>query len=142
MRKIERIFHHYELWEDYHNGMYKADIENREDNILKASELLKNTDLLFETMSKVTKDWKHASEVNMSNTSCNRQAWLGQAACNYLHDASESETRQAWWLLTEEERIEANQIADMIIDRWEKKHETRDGYFSIECYARANNLDI
>lgn len=116
---MKRIYHPYHVWEDYLNGMYeeKKD-EHKQERIEKSIELLKNSDELYDAMVYVSVAWTHAAEVNLSNKGCNRQAWLGQSACCYAVGATESEVRKAWGLLTEEERNEANDVADRVILKW------------------------
>jgi hypothetical protein len=73
-------------------------------------------------MQAVVREWKHSAEVNMSNIGCNRQAWLGQAACCYATGAPDFVTKMAWRSLTDEQRAAANQAADNVIKEWDKEH--------------------
>lgn len=98
--------------------------QHKEELIVReARELLKNSDLLYLYMSLVVRRWKHAAEQNLSNTSMNRRAWLGQAACCFYAFAPENLTKQAWHELTDEEQTLANAIADKVIREWEQKKE-------------------
>lgn len=120
---MKRKYYHYRIWEDHKAGLYNLDlIDNPEDLIRKSAELLKNTKLFYETMLKVISQWKNATEINMTNTSRNRQAWLGQASCCYLYGSPEYITKIAWRKLTKEKQEEANKTADKIINRWEKTY--------------------
>jgi len=119
-RKIDRIYHHYEKWEDYLNGMYAT--PNRKDEhylIQKSRELLSDKERLYLKMKEVTEKWIFASEQNLSNTSMNRQAWLGQASCCLCAGSQDSLTIIAWNQLEEIQRIEANKVADRVISEWE-----------------------
>lgn len=123
MKKITRIFHHYEKWEDYKNGMYEEKRDsNKMNRIIESTILLSTPELLYLAMKNVSQKWINSSEVNLSNRSCNRRAWLGQAACNYDIGAVESEVREAWGMLSQEERDKANSTADKVIEEWEKEY--------------------
>lgn len=127
--KIERIFHPYWLWEDYLNGMYGKPIVNRletgetqEERLNKVSECLGNEELCRKHMQFVIDNWKYACEYRLSNTSLNRVAWLGQACMNLYAGLKESETKQGWWLMTQEQRDKANEIAKELIHKWEERY--------------------
>lgn len=115
-------YYRYELWEDYQNGMYRTETENSEERIQLAVELFKNTDELYNSMKYVAFNWKISAEVNLTNTSINHQAWLGQASQCYKNKCTDMETIQAWHLLTENERQEANDIADRVYYEWFDKY--------------------
>lgn len=120
---MQRIFHHYELWEDYHAGMYDESKDGRKERVAKAVEILGNAEICYKAMKKVIDEWKIATEYNLSNLEINRKAWLGQAACSCFAGIHEDETREAWGLMTEAQRIEANRIAASIIKEWQSERE-------------------
>lgn len=120
---MKRIYHPYHIWEDYLNGMYEERKDGKkQERIAQSVELLRNANELYAAMSYVANTWKYAAEVNLSNRGCNRQAWLGQAACCYVVHATEAEVRQAWNLLEDSERNAANTIADRVSYEWELKY--------------------
>ena len=120
---MERIYHRYEIWEDYKNGMYNECKEGRSDRVLEAARILGTPALCEKAMQKVIKEWKICTEYNLSNVGVNRKAWLGQAACSCYANIHEDETREAWGIMTEEQRITANRIAQTLINKWQQKHE-------------------
>ena len=122
---MKKIYYHYTEWEDYQNGMYKKRFTKQQENelIKKSETLLKNPKQLYEKMKEVTTKWKHSSKINLSNYSCNRQAWLGAAACCIFHTCPEHLTKQAWHNLNESQKTEANKIADKIILEFMEKSE-------------------
>lgn len=120
---ITRIWHHFDLWEDYHHGMYDEDREGRQERVLRAAEILGSPTLCEKSMRKVVAEWPRASEFNLSNAEINRRAWLGQAACSIYGGVHEDETREAWGLLTNEQRVRANKIATGIIKEWLIEHD-------------------
>lgn len=126
---MKQVFYHYTMWEDFKNGMYDEVKEGRSDRVKYAAEILSNTYLLYVCMKRVTKEWTHATEQVLTNPSVNHQAFLGQAACNIHAGIKEDETREAWGLLTNEQRIEANKVADRVDDEWRIEYmKGKDGY--------------
>lgn len=120
---MERIFHHYNLWEDYHARMYDENKDGRKERVLKAAYILGTPDICREAMEKVVAEWTIATEYNLSNAEINRKAWLGQAACSCYGGVHEDETREAWGIMTEAQRVEANRIAATIIKKWLRERE-------------------
>lgn len=120
---MERIFYRYELWEDYKNGMYAESKNGRAERVKRAASILGNAELCRKAMEKVVAEWLIATEYNFSNAGINRKAWLGQAACSCWAGIHEDETREAWGLMTDAQRDEANRIAHQIITEWVKKME-------------------
>lgn len=120
---MERIYHHYELWEDYQNGMYDECREGRAERVREAAHILGTPPICTEAMKKVIAEWKICTEYNLSNVGVNRKAWLGQAACCCYANIHEDETREAWGLMTEEQRVTANRIAQMLINAWQRQCE-------------------
>lgn len=120
---MQRVFHHFSLWEDYHAGMYDESKDGRSERVQKAAEILGTPDICREAMEKVVSEWIISTEYNLSNLEINRKAWLGQAACCCWAGIHEDETREAWGIMSQEQRIEANRIAAEIIKRWQSKRE-------------------
>jgi hypothetical protein len=113
----------YTEWEDWRNGMYRDVSREEEERLVQAAAgLLADVHRLSAAMREVTTEWKHASEANLHEPPNNR-AWLGQAACAFAANVPEHLTRAAWSRLTDGQRVEANRIADRVIDEW--KYRTR-----------------
>ena len=123
---MERIFHHYNKWEDYHAGMYDESKDGRAERVKRAAEILGTPDICRKAMNKVITEWVISTEYNLSNAEINRKAWLGQAACSCYAGIHEDETREAWGLMTEAQRIEANKIAANIIKEWVSERERKE----------------
>lgn len=123
---MKRIFHHYNKWEDFHNGMYNEDRQGRKDRVQAAVSVLGEPSVCEKAMRMVVDNWPIATEFNLSNAEINRRAWLGQAACNIFAGVHEDETREAWGLLTIEQRTTANAIATRIIRGWVEGREAAD----------------
>lgn len=123
---MKPIYHHYETWEDYQNGMYAEDKENRKERVLKAMEILTDTDLLYTCMKKVTEEWVNATEQNLSNDIYGHRPFLGQCACAIHAGIHEDETREAWGLLNDWQRIQANRVADRVYKEWLKDRDEQE----------------
>lgn len=117
---MKRVFFHYKEWEDHKHGMYKTRCENEDFTQLRVKRLLSDPKGLKQYMSRVVRDWKKSAEMQLSNRSRNRQAWLGQAASCLYAQAPEYVTKNAWRDLTDEQRAAANKVADEIILDWER----------------------
>jgi hypothetical protein len=123
MRKIKQIYHRYEKWEDYKNGMYSlVSVGEVELLVGNAYSLLANPFILKSAMRRVVNEWIISSELNMTNLESNRRAWLGAAACSLIQDVPEYLTRVAWNTLTSHQQTRANDVANQIIDEWEIDH--------------------
>ncbi len=119
---MERIYHGYEVWEDFKEGMYQTTCFMDPDSMIKdCVMLLTCPEWLEECMSFVIHNWEFSAQHNLTNMNRNRQAWLGQAACCFAHGAPEYITKLAWNKLTEEEQLLANNVADRIIKVFENK---------------------
>lgn len=116
-------YYHYTKWEDYQNGMYDEIKEGRADRVKKAVKILSDTNTLYREMTKVTQEWRYATEQNFTNGNINHQAYLGQAACNISAGVKEDETREAWGRLTNEQRYKANKVADAVFAEWVERYE-------------------
>lgn len=93
---MKQKYYHYTMWEDFQNRMYDEVKEGRPERVKQAACLLQDTESLYKQMRKVTQEWKYATEQNLTNTSINHQAFLGQTACNIYAGIKEDETREAW----------------------------------------------
>ena len=117
--KVEQIFHHYEKWEDWKAGMYR---QCQYDNQLidDAKSLLSSPHEFLKAGREMVASWKYAAEQNLTDKSQNRQAWVGQASCCFKCGVPEHLTRMAWREIENSIRVTANEIADIIIDEFEK----------------------
>lgn len=122
-RPLKRLYYNYTLWECYANGMYVERKGGERDAYVEmAINLLSDPIRLRQNMLDAANEWFYSSRNHLTSRNSNRQAWLGRFACCYAHGISESETREAWSFLTDEQRIKANQMADEVILIWEGWH--------------------
>lgn len=126
---MQQKYYHYTMWEDFQNRMYDEIKEGREERVQLACKLLSNETLLYEQMTRVTKEWKYATEQNMTNNSINHQAFLGQTACSIWKGIKEDETREAWGRITSIQRYKANKVADRVYKEWKHRYEKENGLF-------------
>ena len=118
--KLKKIYHPYQLWEDYKAGMWRTvERKDREDLLAKAITFTGNAELYGSWMIKVIREWTKACEHNLTDININRRAWIGHAACCMAIQCPEDITREAWGYLTEQQRIDANLMADKAILKWE-----------------------
>lgn len=116
---MNRIYHHYEKWECYKNGMWIK--TNNEIQLNKAIEFTSNYLEYGKSMNDVINYWFYSCENFLSNKSINRKAYLGHCAVSFKFKISENITRLAWKYLTKEQQDLANNEAENNIKLWEQK---------------------
>lgn len=120
---MKPIYHKYTKWEDYKNGMFSPYDKSKETQLIEnAIKVLSNPNYFDSILKKVFTEWKFSKEENLSKKSCNRQSWLGQAACCYQYGVPEILTRKAWAKLNNKERYLANKVADKYINGYEAEN--------------------
>lgn len=121
--KIKRIFHRFELCEEFKTDMWRmVPIEKREALQEYSRNLMIEYDCFEQVCRKVVDEWPFSCESNLTASSINHQVWIGHAACAINHNAPEDITRLAWRTLTEEQQDLANLAADNAIEYWREKH--------------------
>lgn len=91
-----------------------------EQHVLASKELLVS-DSFYQVCKSVVINWPICTE-NALTAQVGKKSWLGQAACNYNHKASEVSTREAWSRLTTAQKLTANNIAQKVINEYEKSN--------------------
>lgn len=91
-----------------------------------SAELLSDQEEFFSQGVEMCKMWHYSAEQNLTDSSMNRRAWLGQATCCFNHGAPDYATKDAWWTLSEDTRRLANATADKILAEWESKQIMKD----------------
>lgn len=118
---MQRIFHHYSEWEDFKGGLYRLpSVQDSAHQVECSKILLSSPGTFYNVALQMVQEWVIAADVNLCNRSRNRQAWIGQASCCFNHKAAEHQTKEAWWLLDDKQRKEANEAADCVIEIWER----------------------
>lgn len=116
--KFERIWVPISLWEELDHNMWGA-VKNRKEMMRKVEIFTANHRLYGKYMRRVTIEWPNSCINALTDYNLNRKAWIGHAACALALSCPEDITRQAWGLLTNEQRILANAEADRAIQAWE-----------------------
>jgi hypothetical protein len=120
---MKQIYEHYEKWEDFNAGMYSLnDVIDKDKKVISAINLLSNQIEFYDAMKKLLNMWKVSVDVNLTNKQQNRRAWLGAAACMFIHNTPEYLTRIAWNLLNKDVQDNANKLADKIILEYERSN--------------------
>ena len=121
--KIERVFYHYSFWECYRNGMWrKLESGEERDMLSLAVEFTGDDEAYGAAMLRVVNEWPVTCKHHLSDLGLNRRAFVGHAAACLAHGLPEYITRQAWALLTDDQRVRANRRADIAIEAWENAH--------------------
>lgn len=120
---MKQIFHPYHVWEDYISGVWRNVSREEEIEFLeKCVKFTGNHALYGMAMVRVIYEWPITCEHHMSNLGMNRKAWVGHAACQLEFNCPEYITRMAWGRLTKQQQIDANNVADLTIQLWEKRN--------------------
>lgn len=114
-----RRAHPYTAWEDYQAGMFGQSDRCAEETAL-AGELLGDPEEFRRAAREMVGSWPIAAEHNLSALDTNRRAWIGAAACFWLHGCREHTVRSAWWVLPRFDQWRANRVADQVIVEWEE----------------------
>lgn len=138
----DRIFHTHDKWECYKAGFYattkpgtsKAECEDV------YREFFADPDRFAEALEHVISEWKHSCEHYLTNSSMNRIAWLGQAACCYATGVP-AVYRGGFSLLTEAEQDAANAVALEYLNKWLEAN-GRQPVSMEEAYSGTRQSDI
>jgi len=117
MKHLTKVWHPYWLWEELEYNMY-GEVDNKEEALKLVVKFMSNTSKFSKYMKRVTNEFKYSCEHNFTCSGINKQAWLGQSAVALGTGIPEHITREGWFMLTEEERINANKAADKHIENW------------------------
>lgn len=120
---LTRVFRHYELWEEFHHGMWrKIAAEDRRGYFDAARALILQPEAFRECMRRVLREWPVSCEVNLTSMSTNRPAWLWHAGACLATAAPEDVVRSVWPTLTDDEREAADRIAAEVVAEWERSY--------------------
>jgi hypothetical protein len=116
--KFPRVYHPYWEWEEIDSNMWGS-VENRKLFLKRAIEFTGDHQKYGRFMMRVVNEWPKSCENALTDYSLNRKAWVGHAACALAMGCPEDITREAWGLLTDEQRLLANKEAERAILCWE-----------------------
>jgi ParB-like chromosome segregation protein Spo0J len=117
----DRIFHKWHKWECYKAGFYNTSKNGmtREQCEKAYSVFLSDTKKFTAALEHIITEWKYSCEHYLTNKSFNRIAWLGQAAMCYAMDIPAT-YRGGFYLLSEKQQNEANEVALIYLNKWLK----------------------
>ncbi len=116
---IKQVFIPYWEWEDWINGMWGKGTGMQ---LQQAIEFTGDHVRYGEAMGEVIIAWPRTMINSLTNKSINRRAFLGHCAVCFKLGIPESVTREAWGLLTEQQRFDADAIAEKHIKHWEYEY--------------------
>ena len=119
--KLKRIWLPIDAWEEIGSNMW-GEVANRRLFLQRAEIFTGNHRLYGRYMQRVTVEWPNSCINALTDYNLNRKAWIGHAACALALRCPEDITRQAWGLLTDEQRILANRQASRAIQSWEVRY--------------------
>jgi hypothetical protein len=116
---MQRIFHHYEKWEDHKCGFYNSYPTNQKEELIqKVIDMFNDEQSTTLYMNRVIGEWKFSCEHNLSNDSLNKIAYIGQGACCLYGNVPSDVTKEAWGRLSEEVQNRSNNIAKEVLNKW------------------------
>ena len=117
---IPRIYHRWENWECYPAGFFEEHPPKgmtHEDCQNKYAEFLIDIPLFKSWAYKVVEQWVNSCEHNLTNSTMNRIAWMGQASVCLAYGIP-SKYRGGYHLLTLQEQENADKAALEVINYW------------------------
>ena len=116
-----RVWHPYWDWECFAHGMWSKVTRDQERELLpKAIEFTGDAELYGHWMLKATEAFPRSCEHHLTDTSLNKQAYIGHAACALALRLPEYIVRRAWGMLAQDQRDRANAKADTAVSVWLK----------------------
>jgi hypothetical protein len=120
---MKRVWVPIDLWEELQFNMW-GDVKDRRRHLDRAVIFTGNHRLYGRYMMRVVSEWPNSCLNALTDGNLNRKAWIGHAACALGLRCPEDITRQAWGLLSNEQRVLANRQAERAIQSWELCHLT------------------
>lgn len=124
----------YYEWECFLAGMYDP---VREKSVVECLVFMSNVDFFARAMYDVSIMWPVTMEDKLTNTSLNRVAFIGQAACCYAKGFRCGEVKAAWKDLDAEYKLRANEEARKVIRLWEMKYTN-----GLKNIAKPGRIDV
>jgi len=123
---LKRIYHPYNLWEDYKAGFYdNVSGKAKQYKIDKVLEMFNSSKLTEKYMNKVIDEWVYSCEHNLTNESMNKIAYIGQAACCLYDSIPSTITMECWRLLSDDVQQRSNLLALSVIKKWNDKNKNK-----------------
>jgi hypothetical protein len=122
--KIKQIHVPYWQWEDYKSGMWRK-LSKDEEPFYEDLALLFISDWkdYGDAMMSVVNEWKMTMLNSLTTPSTNKKAFIGHCACSYKHNIPEYIVRRVWGKLTDKQREDADEIAQLCYLEWKDNYE-------------------
>ena len=117
---IPRIYHRWENWECYPAGFFEVhppEGMTEKDCQEKYAEFLRDIPLFKSWAYKVLEEWPNSCEHNLTNSTMNRIAWIGQSSVCLAYGIP-AKYRGGYHFLTESEQLKADETALEVINYW------------------------
>jgi len=117
-----RIFHTFDKWEAVPAGFFAPGVKGRTKDDCEAEygAFLSDSKAFAAGIEKVFKEWPNSCEHNLTNSSMNRIAWIGQAAACVARGLP-STYRAGFAMLPIDKQTEANALALKYLNIWLKE---------------------
>lgn len=137
---MKRIWHPYTLWEDWRSGMWRRVLPEEEGGFIEAAVQFTGDAVLYGSfMLRVTSEWPYSCEHNLTDVAMNRRAWVGHAAACMAIQCPEYLTRRAWWMLSQEQRDDADEQATAAIEAWHRRNNPQLSFDFAGCLILREN---
>ena len=121
---MKRIYRPFWEWEDLEMWS-DVSAKDRRKFLPLAVEFTGDAEKYGAAMLRVLDEMPFACEHNLTELSMNRQAWIGHAAAFLATGCPEVVTREAWGMLTDDQREKADAKAAEAIKEWERAQVNR-----------------
>ena len=108
------------MLEEFKSAMW-GDVSRKSTWLRMAIEFTGDAELYGEWMVRVTEQWKHSCQHNLTKAG-DKRPWIGHAAVALAINCPEHIVRLAWGYLTPEQQEKANKKAEEAIELWRRKN--------------------
>lgn len=109
-------------WETYINGMYNSIDPKNYNSMKECARKILTSDIFLIDGSKMIIEYKKSCSTFLNNKNINKLAFIGQATCCYCYGVPEIITKEVWKELSNEQKNKANNIAKIILLKYEKEN--------------------
>ena len=131
---IKRVYKPFTEWEEIDHNMWGC-VQDRKLWLKKAIKFTSDHKRYGRFMMRVVNEWPVSCENALTDSTLNRKAWVGHAACALALGCPEDITRQAWGMLTDEQQFLANKEAERAIRVWEYNYCSKDKHLHSDMDA-------
>jgi hypothetical protein len=129
---VKRVYRPFWEWEDLEMWR-EVSAQDRRRFLPLAIAFTGDADLYGAAMMRVLDEMPLACEHNLTERAMNRQAWIGHAAAFLAIECPEIVTREAWGVLTDDQRERADIKAAAAIKEWERANKNSAVHKQVDC---------